>query len=353
MKISFLLPHVHLAGGVKALLEYANRLLDRGHETTVFIPASRPKWHQFGKKRELEQSGIKPVEAASIDWFSNHVPIFEIPEFTNQHLPDADILVVSSWQTAEAGALLASIKGKKYYFIQHYEALWTKQKLKADATYTKPFCKIVISSWLRQILKYKFEQETRLLVTPVNRDQFYCEQKIWNEPPKICLLHHDYDWKGYAHGIAAVQNLRKKNIESRLIVFGEKLKDPKPLFQTAGFDFEYHYRPTGEMLRKIYSASDIYLCPSWHEGLGMPAMEAMACRCALVTTDTGGCRDYAIQGQTALVSAARDVAALTENLDKMTNDVELRDRLSENGYQKILEFNWDSNVDQLEKWFTI
>ncbi|NIQ00714.1 MAG: glycosyltransferase, partial [Nitrospinaceae bacterium] len=54
------------------------------------------------------------------------------------------------------------------------------------------------------------------------------------------------------------------------------MKDPKPLFDQAGWEFEYHYRPTGKTLNEVYTSCDIYLCPSWYEGLGMPAMEAMA-----------------------------------------------------------------------------
>jgi hypothetical protein len=131
------------------------------------------------------------------------------------------------------------------------------------------------------------------------------------------------------------------------VVFGEKLKDPQALFDSAGFDFEYHYRPTRERLRKIYSSCDIFLCPSWYEGLGMPAMEAMACRCSLVTTDTGGCLDYAIDGQTALVSLPQDVNGLSKNLTRLLDDEELLRVLSENGYRKIDEFDWDESCDRL------
>ena len=45
----------------------------------------------------------------------------------------------------------------------------------------------------------------------------------------------------------------------------------------------------------------------------MPSMEAMACDTALVTFDTGGCRDYARDGETALVARRRDVADLGQS----------------------------------------
>ena len=61
----------------------------------------------------------------------------------------------------------------------------------------------------------------------------------------------------------------------------------------------------------------IYLCPSWDEGLGMPSMEAMACGSALVTYDNGGSRDYAHDGETALVAPRRDLPALVGALGRI------------------------------------
>ena len=79
----------------------------------------------------------------------------------------------------------------------------------------------------------------------------------------------------------------------------------------------------------------------------MTAMEAMACRCSLVTTNTGGCLEYAINGKTALVSAPRDVSALSLNLIRLLEDETLLKSLSEDGYHRINEFNWEENCDRL------
>ena len=100
------------------------------------------------------------------------------------------------------------------------------------------------------------------------------------------------------------------------------------MFDKAGFEFEYHYRPTRERLRQIYQSCDIFLCPSWYEGLGLPSMEAMACRCALVASDTGGCLDYAINGKTALVSPPRDIDRLSENIIRLMDDKKLLESIS-------------------------
>ena len=80
-------------------------------------------------------------------------------------------------------------------------------------------------------------------------------------------------------------------------------------------------------------------------------MEAMACRCALVTSDTGGCLDYAINGKTALVSPSRDIEGLSENIIRLLDDKKLLESISQNGHEKISEFDWHESCDQLVSFF--
>ena len=75
------------------------------------------------------------------------------------------------------------------------------------------------------------------------------------------------------------------------------------------------------------------------------------CGTALVTTDTGGSRDYALNEETALVSPPKNPEALAENLIRILTDESLRLRLTENGYQKIKQFSWDSNCEHLVNCF--
>ncbi|MEK6530256.1 MAG: glycosyltransferase, partial [candidate division NC10 bacterium] len=90
----------------------------------------------------------------------------------------------------------------------------------------------------------------------------------------------------------------------------------------------------------------------WDEGLGMPSMEAMACGAALVTYDNGGSRDYALDGQTALVARRRDVAHLAERLELAVCDPGLRAKLAREGMTYIRrEFDWERAVAKMEALF--
>src|SRR6185503_3305769 len=59
MKITFLAPHIRIAGGVRAILTYADRLVGRGHDVTVVVPTGST-WRAWS--RNLRRRGPDWVE---------------------------------------------------------------------------------------------------------------------------------------------------------------------------------------------------------------------------------------------------------------------------------------------------
>jgi glycosyltransferase involved in cell wall biosynthesis len=352
MKITFILSqYKRISGGNRILFEYANRLKTMGHLVRLFVVAKPARWYRIDHWPRIFNKKVTVLAPETIDWVDNKVPIELLSVNHESLLPNSDILLATAWQTANFSASLPESKGKKFYFVQHHESLWTRYKNKARKTYKLPFSKIVVSTWLKDILSDQYQEDAEVLINPVNKDIFSPTNEVRKTTNRVCLLHHDYDWKGFKDGIKAVKKVRAQNKNIELVVFGEKIQDPTLLYQDAGFSFEYHFRPIGDELRRIYSSCDILLCPSWYEGSGLPSMEAMACGTALVTTDTGGSRDYALNEETALVSPIKNSEALAKNLIRVLTNESLRFKLAEKGYQKIQQFSWDSNCEQLVKCF--
>ena len=80
----------------------------------------------------------------------------------------------------------------------------------------------------------------------------------------------------------------------------------------------------------------------------MPAMEAMATGALLVSTDTGGSRDFAKHGQTALVSEPKNPQALAANLKIALLQWESLSEMREAGKRQIRCYKWSNNIDILE-----
>ena len=337
MRITFLCPHVRIAGGVRAILAYADRLAARGHDTTLVVPA-----------RNRVDATWRNLRGAGPDW----VPGFRgrirwVATWTPETLPEGDAVVATAWQSAGAAATAPSACGAKFYLVQHYESLYHGAPDAVDATYRLPLRKIVISTWLRELMRERFGSPAEVLVTPVDLELFHpTPAEASTSRPRVLMLHHEYAWKGVADGLEAVARVRRRVPALRLVGFGVK---PPP--EGMPYD-EFHRSPPQGRLAAVYSSCGIYLCPSWDEGLGMPSMEAMACGAALVTYDNGGCRDYARDGETALVARRRDVADLAAKLERVVVNEPLRGRLAAAGMRFVTTaFVWDRAVRRLEEIF--
>jgi len=334
VKITFLAPHLRIAGGVRAILTHADRLAARGHDVTLVVPA-RHRLTAWWRGRRGRAPDWMPTLRARIRL---------VADWSTARLPDGDALIATAWQSADPVAAAPTRCGAKFYFIQHDESLYHGLAARVNATYRLPLQKIVISTWLAEIMATRFGMPADVIVTPVDADLFHpVATEREDDDLRVLMLHHEYEWKGVADGIEAVTRVKSEHRGFRLVGFGTKRpRQPLP------YDEFFEDLPQGR-LSWLYSRCPIYCCPSWDEGLGMPAMEAMACGAALCTYDNGGCRDYAIDGQTALVAARRDLAGLTAALTRLVEDGPLRERLARQGREAIAtRFDWGRATERFE-----
>jgi glycosyltransferase involved in cell wall biosynthesis len=79
-------------------------------------------------------------------------------------------------------------------------------------------------------------------------------------------------------------------------------------------------------IRDVWTRAHFAVLASRREGLPKSLLEAAACGRPMVATDTPGCREIAIEGETALTFPVGDAAALAESMTRMTGDAEMRAR---------------------------
>jgi ribosomal protein S18 acetylase RimI-like enzyme len=82
-------------------------------------------------------------------------------------------------------------------------------------------------------------------------------------------------------------------------------------------------------VRDLLALMDVFVLPSWREGMPRSAIEAAAMGRAMVLTDIRGCREVARDGVEALpMVPARDAGRLTTAIERLLEDDDLRSRLS-------------------------
>lgn len=104
--------------------------------------------------------------------------------------------------------------------------------------------------------------------------------------------------------------------------------------------------PQAELPRYLRQAA-IFVMPSMQEGLGLAAVEAMGCGCAVVASDLPAIADVIADGETGLVAEAGNSGDLAEKIASLLLDDELRDRLAANGRRHAVScFSWPTVGDR-------
>jgi glycosyltransferase involved in cell wall biosynthesis len=87
----------------------------------------------------------------------------------------------------------------------------------------------------------------------------------------------------------------------------------------------------------ILSLLDLFVMPSYREGMPRALLEAMATGLPVVATDIRGCREEVVDNETGLLVPPRDHYALGEAVLKILSDSEVASRMGRAGRERILE----------------
>lgn len=336
-------------GGFKVVYEYAHRLTERGHRVNVIHPLLlypekknvTQKLGMFGRWTASSVFGIP-----RLSWFhiSPKVNTLVVPNLEERYIPKANVIVATAWQTAEWVNKYDQDKGEKFYFIQHYEN-WSGQEERVKATWKMPLKKIVIARWLAEKAKEMGEEVVAHIPNGLNLQQFHISRAIEERDPKrIGMVYHKLKWKGSKDGIKALTLVRKKFPDLQAVFFS--IYSPGP---DVPHWVEFYKNPPQDKISEIYNSCSIFVGSSWYEGWFLPGAEAMACGCAVVSTDCGGIREYALHEKTALLSEPKDPEKIAQNIIRLICDSNLRLFLAESGYKFVQNFTWKKAVDEFEK----
>ncbi len=89
--------------------------------------------------------------------------------------------------------------------------------------------------------------------------------------------------------------------------------------------------------------ADLFVRPSRYEGFGVSFLEAMAVNVPVITTHSGGQKDFVIPYQTGLVVPVDDIKALTQAIETVFTNTSLRRSVIRNARKMVVDrYNWDN-----------
>jgi len=323
MKISFIEPHLGLYGGIRRIIEFSNRLKERGHDVTIF--------HSDGSQCNWMQCFVKIKPNYKVLEEKHDVIIFNDPN------PIDYKLAVKSKSRLKIFYVLELyekdlLKGfnKKIYHPSKKRMFILKQCLLSS------FIKLVNATWEKEWLKENANINSAILFGGINTKMFYplrITKKEENDGIIILCSGDNRKRKGTETIIEAVSIAKK--IEPKIILdtyFGKGI-------------------PQEKMAEK-YCSADIFIEASISSGWNNPVAEAMACKVPVICTDIGGVKDFAFDGETALLVPPNNPEAIANSIIKIIKNRELKEKLINNAFQKIQQFDWNKNTQKFEKIMT-
>jgi glycosyltransferase involved in cell wall biosynthesis len=93
-----------------------------------------------------------------------------------------------------------------------------------------------------------------------------------------------------------------------------------------------------DRLVDLYQQAGLFVMPSFDEGFGLPAVEAMACGTPVIAG--GGHALAEVLGEAGICVEPLDVEKLAHEIDRVTSDPQLREAMSRNGIARAAQFTW-------------
>lgn len=314
--------HARPIGAVTSRYEYANGLCRLGHEVHL-VHAS---WFH---------TAVSSLD--ELDWFEfdERIEHHFVEEGRQFEFPRADLI-------SEPNLLLPPEYGLPFRFVQGLSL----SDGNLDQLLARPCPSICVARWIYELCIEGGVPEHLLTHIPdgIDPSRFRLTRPIEDRRPQVSMLHHKSPIKGATEGLAALELVHEAVPEAAVVLFGREAPD-RGLPEWITF---HEHPPQRVLIEEVYNGSRVFLCSSrWGEGFGKTPLEAMACGAALVTTDNGGSRDFAHDGETALVSDPGDPVALSANVLSLLRDDGRRIGLATRGHRLASGFTWDRSVRAL------
>jgi len=350
LRITFVLAHANLSGGVRVVVTYADRLRRRGHQVTVVSTPRHPvslrrRVTSLASGRGWPTDGLgQPSHLDGLD--VDHRVVREWRPVEDGDVPDADVVVATWWETAAWVRDLSPAKGAKLYFMQDYGLAPGQPLDEIVKTWSYGLRMITISRFLRDLVRSTAPQPIETIPNAVDTSLFDAPPRRRRESPTVGFLYSRNPLKGTDTCIRAIELARQKLPSLRAVAFGPAEPDPElPLPDGCA----YRSRVPDDQLPGIYAACDGWLFGTRREGFGLPILEAMACRTPVIATPAGAAPELIEHGGGVLVPTD-DAPAMAASIVGLTTMPSPDWRaMSERAHATAGRWSWEDATDRFER----
>lgn len=351
-------------GGVEQVIyELAKRQVKDGHEVHVFCCDS-----DKNKRIEIKEEIIEGIHVHRIPyWFRLSLNTFIWPSLLWKFKGKFDIVHshVSGHDYILFAGLLCKLKKIKHIHTTHCP--WT------DTSFRPPILKpflflndlflnklsfslvdeiISITPWETEILK-KYSKEEKIKIIPNGVDKILYKKIIKNQFKKKNNIKEKYlvlyfgrlnPTKGPEMLAKAAINITKKRKDIAFVWVGPdegKAEEVKHLIK--GYRNMKYLGPIKgkEKIAEMFQSANVYVIPSYREGLPLTLFEAMASGLPIIASPVNGVPYEMKENENGFFSNYGDLESIEKNILKILDNPKLAQKISANNFKKSKDYDWD------------
>jgi glycosyltransferase involved in cell wall biosynthesis len=314
MKIAFTANQVIKCGGIRVAFEYCQELNKRGHTAEIYANSAEQSIEDWKSRYNVK---IRPLADLELG---------------------VDVLISLWWVQFDD---LTQYPAKRIFHLNqgrdhlsYPDGSFKRQNLLEMQREDYQF--ISVSKWAGESCK-----DPQIVPNGVDTN-FFTPAKFAKLHPSFRILFESSTADKTKGRQRAIQIMKKlKDEYGQNLELWEITKNPQ---DESIFDHQIT-DPNDITIVNAYQNCDILLKTSEFEGFGLSHLEAMACKCAVVTTNSGGNAEFCVDGENCIMS--NNDSDLVNGIGRLIQDKEEYNRITENGYHTSLSMTWEKSTDKL------
>ena len=207
------------------------------------------------------------------------------------------------------------------------------------------------------LLNFKIKDEIKVIPNFIDMSLYKqeCNQLLRNKFAKKeeAILVHISNFRKVKRVQDVVKIFEKvnKQVPSKLLMIGdgpERLK-AEQLCRKLGIAKNVRFLGKLKVIEKFLCIADVFVLPSETESFGLVALEAMASRVAVISTNSGGLPEVNIDGKTGYLSDVGDVNKMANDTIDLLKDADKLNQFKNNALAHAKTFDLPNILPQYEQ----
>jgi N-acetyl-alpha-D-glucosaminyl L-malate synthase BshA len=194
---------------------------------------------------------------------------------------------------------------------------------------------------------FNIKNEIEVIPNFIDNEQFTpcfncdCRDKISTEKEKIVIHVSNLRKVKRIEDVIRIFYLIQKEVNSKLIIVGEgpEWENASLLLKELGISHKVKNLGKVNDLYNVLCSSDLFLLPSEKESFGLAALEAMAARVPVISSNAGGIPEVNIDGKTGFVLPVGDVENMAKKGIELLQNEKMLTEFKENAKQQAIHFD--------------